>query len=96
MVNILYNIIVLEPFIFFCVMHDYVTVYDIILTSNLFFLNQQFITWDVRADHGSYFIIIYMYTKTTKRLQKKRDEKERKRTKRRREKLKCNKPNGYT
>jgi len=47
----------------------------------------------VRADHGSYFVTMYMHTKTIKGLQKKRDEKERKRTKRRREKLKYNKLN---
>jgi len=44
----------------------------------------------MRADCSSYFVTMYMYTETTKGLQKKRDEK------RRREKFKHNKPNSYT
>ena len=31
----------------------------------IFFLNQQFITWGVQADHGSYFVTTYMKMKTT-------------------------------
>ena len=31
----------------------------------LFFLNQQFITWDTRADHGNYFITTYIKMQTT-------------------------------
>ena len=30
-----------------------------------YFLNQQFITWSVRADHGSYFITTYMESEPT-------------------------------
>ena len=29
------------------------------LASIIIFLNQQFITWSVKADHGSYFITTY-------------------------------------
>jgi len=41
-------------------MSQFMTVmYDIILTPNLFFfLNQQFITWGVMADHGNYLVAI--------------------------------------
>ena len=31
----------------------------------LFFLNQQFITWSVKADYGSYFVAMYIPTETT-------------------------------
>ena len=43
----------------------------------------------MKANYDSYFVITYIYTKITKRLQKKR-------TKRKREKLKYNKPNSYS
>ena len=31
----------------------------------LFFLNQQFITWSSRADHGSYTVTTYMKSRLT-------------------------------
>ena len=42
-----------------------------------FFISTIYYT-DMRADCGSYFVTMYIYTEITKRLQKKRNEKERK------------------
>ena len=52
--------------------------------SFFFFLNQQFITWDMRADHGSYFVTMYkkskLYeSKNRKERNKEQEEKKRKR-----------------
>ena len=41
-----------------------------------FFLNQQFITWSIRADHGSYFITTYIQTEATWKNKKKNKRKE--------------------
>ena len=38
-----------------------------------FFLGQQFITWGIRADHGSCFVTTYMETKTTWGKEKEKD-----------------------
>ena len=38
---------------------------DFCTVPSLFFLNQQFITWNVRADHGSYFVTTYNEDKLT-------------------------------
>jgi len=52
-----------------------------------YFLNQQFITWSVRADYGSYFITTYMESEPTEeksemKWNKKRNEKKKKRNNR--------------
>ena len=33
--------------------------------ASFFFLNQQFITWSAKADHGSYIVTTYIATKPT-------------------------------
>ena len=49
------------------------------ITLTLFFnLNQQFITWGIRADCGSYFITIYRIDKTTWYIRQKKKEREKK------------------
>jgi len=35
------------------------------IVHDFFFLNQQFITWSMRADHGNYFVTTYMKTEAT-------------------------------
>ena len=53
-------------------------------TTYLFFLNQQFITWSIRADHGSYFITTYIQTEATwknKKKNKRREMKEKRKRK---------------
>ena len=44
----------------------------------MFFLIQQFITWSMKADHGSYFVTVYKQTQTTwnRKKKKKRKRKE--------------------
>jgi len=39
--------------------------------SNTFFLNQQFIRWNVRADHGSYFVTTLNRTKRKEKRKRK-------------------------
>jgi len=53
----------------------------ILIPNEVFFLNQQFITQSARADHGSYFVTMYIKTKTTWR-NKKRKRKEKNKQKR--------------
>ena len=48
-----------------CVIDATVMIYRKIWKSDAFFLNQQFITWDARADHGSYFVATYIKTHMT-------------------------------
>ena len=43
-----------------------------------FFLNQQFITWDMRADHGSYFVTMYIQNETTWKRKEREERKEKK------------------
>ena len=46
-----------------------------------FFLNQQFITWSMQADHGRYFVTTYNRSRQTwNRKQKERKEKKRRKT----------------
>ena len=41
--------------------------YNVICDSHkVFFLNQQFITWGAKADHGSYFVTMYRISKLHK------------------------------
>ena len=83
-VNMLYNIILLEPSIFFYVLYDYdcdYNMYNWYMISFFFFLNQQFITWHVVADHGSYFVTIYNRSRLHEEMEKEREMENRKRTK---------------
>ena len=45
-----------------------------------FFLGQQFITWGMRADHGSCFVTTYMETKTTRGKEKEKEEEKKEKT----------------
>ena len=57
------------------------------MTCDCFFFLQQFVTWGVRADCGSYFITMYIQTEMTKGLKKGKDKREQKKKKKR--KMKC-------
>ena len=55
-------------------------------TTEVFFLNQQFITQGVRADHGSYFVTMYKTNKLYKERNRKRKKDKKKRSRKRKRK----------
>ena len=57
------NFLLITPFI--SLLNSSINVLSSYLLPLVFFLNQQFITWSARTDHGSYFITTYIHTDTT-------------------------------
>jgi len=52
----LYDIIILKP----SVIYDWDCDHVMWHVTSCFFLNQQFITWNLVADHGNYLVVIYI------------------------------------
>ena len=52
-----------------------------VISEFLFFLNQQFITWGVVADHGSYFVTTYIKTVYKKKKERNKRNKKKKQKK---------------